>query len=323
MILMHLFNRGLIAVLIFSSVACETDPVIYLDQPPIPVIYGIFNNNDTVHYLKVGKSFGAENDPLVSAQVYDSLFFNDLEVKVQVTVDGRNREIELVEDIPKEAGLFHFPGQRLYRFETDSRNKWRRIQVKVGIPALPTVTGMVNAVNIGAISTPFDGQQYIYLVPSSPWRVIWSGNPWNEIDVAFEFIEDLGDSLFQSKWVHIQNTNYFDSPHDQYREMKITYDEFIREVLLQIPPNDSVEQIFFGNISINIHGGDNNMVEYMKYLNGYNDFNIQGFSNIENGLGLLASRYTFTLDSLHFDYHSRQTLMNENRLKVLKISPWN
>lgn len=65
------------------------------------------------------------------------------------------------------------------------------------------------------------------------------------------------------------------------------------------------------------------MVNYMKYLNGYNDFNIQDFSNIENGLGLLASRSTFTLDSLHFDYQSRQALMKENRLKVLKISPWN
>ena len=65
------------------------------------------------------------------------------------------------------------------------------------------------------------------------------------------------------------------------------------------------------------------MVQYMKYLNGYNDFNIDEFSNIENGIGLLACRNTLIIDSLRFDYQSRQTLINENRLKILKISPWN
>ncbi len=317
------FRSGLAGILIFFCVACETDPVIYVDHSPLPVIFGVFNKYDTLHYLKVGRSFGAEKDPLVSAQVYDSLFFDERDVTVRITVDGISKKLVLVDNIPKEAGLFHFPGQRLYSFETKPKHGWRRIQLKVTVPGLPIAIGQIDAVDIGVLTTPKKGQKTIYLVPTSPWRVLWSGNPWNEIDVAFEFIEDLGSSMFQSKWVHIQNTNYFDSPHDQYREMKITYDEFIREVLLQIPQNDSVKQIFFGQISISIHGGDDNMVKYMKYLNGYNDFNFQDFSNIENGLGLLASRSTFTLDSLHFDYQSRQALMKENRLKVLKISPWN
>jgi len=117
------------------------------------------------------------------------------------------------------------------------------------------------AVNIGGLITPKIGQQTIYMVPASPFRVIWSGNPWNEIDVAFEFREQMHDSTYQSEWVHIENINYFESAYDNYREMSISYDEFIRETLLQIAPNDSVLQIFFGCISISIHGGDHNMVQ--------------------------------------------------------------
>ena len=58
-------------------VACETDPLIYNDSEPLPVIYGIFDKNDTIHYLKVGKSFGAVHNPLETSVLYDSLFFQD------------------------------------------------------------------------------------------------------------------------------------------------------------------------------------------------------------------------------------------------------
>lgn len=314
---------GILSVFLFCA-ACETDPVIYIDSQAMPVIYGIFDKQDSIHYLKIGRSFGALHDPMESSQVYDSLFFKDMEVEVMMTSSGKPvgypLELEKVNDIPKDAGIFHFPGQVLYRFYGRLSGG---IEVKVQVPGLPTAHAEITLVNMDLLSTPKECQQYIYLVPTSPLRIHWHGNAWNEIDVAFEFIEDMGDSIFRSKWVHIQNTNYFDSPHERYREMKITYDEFIPEVLIQIPPDEAVKAVFLGYITITIHGGDHNMVNYKKYLNGYTDFNVNEFSNIVNGIGLVASRTTFSLDSLRFDYESRQTLINENRLKVLKISKWN
>ncbi len=316
---------GILSVLLLCA-ACETDPVIYIDSKAMPVIYGIFDKQDSIHYLKVGRSFGALHDPIESSQVYDSLFFKDMELEVMMTRGGKPVgspvQIEKVTEIPKDAGIFHFPGQELYRFEGEMTFS-DGLLIKVQVPGLPIAQAEVTLVSMAELSTPKKGQQYIYLVPTSPLRIHWQGNAWNEIDVAFEFIEDMGDSIVRSKWVHIQNVNYFDSPHSKYREMKITYEEFIREVLLQVPPDESVKSIFLGFITLTIHGGDLNMVNYKKYLNGYTDFNVNEFSNIENGIGLVASRTTFSLDSLRFDYKSRQALINENRLKVLKISKWN
>ncbi len=308
-------------------IACETDPVIYIDDQPIPVVYGIFSRNDSIHYLKVGRSFGAANDPLESARIYDSLFFKDVEIEVKLknkrSTDSLIMEIEQVTDIPKDAGIFHFPGQKLYRFSHNFISFNGRVLVSIFIPGLPVARANIQMVRLDSITLPKVNQQTIYLIPDNPLRIHWSGNKWNEIDVVFEFIEHMKNSERRSKWVHIQNTNYVTSPHERYREMKITYEEFIREVLQQIPQNDSVKYAFFGNISIIINGGDENMVNYMKYLYGFSDYNVITFSNIENGIGLLASRSTFIRDSLRFDYFTRQFLINENRLKVLKISKWN
>jgi hypothetical protein len=273
----------------------------------------------------VGRSFGAVHNPLETSDIYDSLFFRDAMVEVKEVYSNGNEgppvEIEKVTGIPKDAGIFHFPGQLLYRFEREIRNP--KLQVTVSVPGLPAARAEIMMVSMAKLSKPKQAQQYVYLVPDNPLRVHWKGNAWNEVDIAFEFIEHLHDSVVRSKWVHIQNTNSFDSPHELYREMKITYDEFVAEVLLQIEPNDSVKEVYLGYITLSIHGGDENMVKYKNYLNGYSDFNVNEFSNIENGIGLLASRTTFELDSLRFDYDSREKLKNENRLKVLKLSPWN
>lgn len=316
----------LILSLFLLLAGCETDPVIYLEGDPVPVIYGIISINDSTHYIKVGKSFGAIHDPIESARIYDSLFFKEMVLELRKTTN-RDTISYLIEhkkltEIPKDAGIFHFPGQEIYSFNYRF-GRSDKLLVKVKVPGLPIARAEISLVAISDLNIPFDAQQYVYLVPTSPLRIQWEGGPWNEIDVAFEFIEHLGDSVYRSRWVHIQNTNSYDSQYEKYREMNVTYDEFIMSVLQQIEPDDEVKDTFIGYISITIHEGDDNMVNYMKYLNGYTDFNVNEFSNIENGIGLLASRSTLKKDSLRFDYVTRQTLINERRLKVLKISPWN
>lgn len=324
----HFTRLMLFLILVFVMLeSCETDALIYVNHPPVPVVYGIFNTTDSIHYVRVGRSFGALHDPAESAGIKDSVSFSDAQVEVRLLGgrpgSGSLQRLEKVDSIPKDSGFFYSPDQSLFRFSQQLSPATSQVEVRVKIPGLPDATAHITPVQLVNLNTPKLAQQYIYLVPSSPWLIQWDGNPWNEIDVAFEFLEDRGDSVLTSRWVHIQNTNYFDSPHDRYREMKITYDEFLQETLAQILPDPQVKRIFLGYITINIHGGDENMVNYMKYINGFNDFSVNEFSNVENGIGLLASRTTFTLDSLRFDYNTRQTLINENRLKVLKISPWN
>ncbi|MBT3241835.1 MAG: hypothetical protein HN352_01720 [Bacteroidetes bacterium] len=310
--------------LVMVMVSCETDPEIYLPSNPRPLIYGIFNSNDTIHYLKVGKSFGADIDPKLDARIYDSLYFNEVKVSVFRSVNGDPSGSALpltrITNWPKDSGYFHFPGQIMYQF--DDRLK-TGVYVSVEVPGLPKAEAYTRIARTGIIYQPDSASMYVYLVPQQAWLIQWGGNPWNEIDVSFEFIEDYGDSVFNSQYVHIQKTNYFESEYEKYREMKVTYEEFIREVLQQITPNDKVKQVFLGYISITIHGGDENMVNYIKYKDGFNDFGVVEFSNVTNGIGLLASRSTELRDSLRFDYSTRQQLINENRLRILKISKWN
>lgn len=306
-----------IPCLLFS---CEDTPDISIDTEPLPIIFGVFDKFEYVHYLKVGKTFQAETNPMNSAGTFDSLYFKDVDITITFR-DLWQREESIkpyvVTEVPKDDGVFHSPNQLIYRFEKELRDFYGYIHVSVKLPGQPEAYGEVRLVDSVKVNTPKNAQQYIYLTPDSPLRIQWMGHYWNEIDISFGFLEETIDSL-RPRTIHIQNTNSFASPNN-YREMSITYEEFVRELLSQLPEDPSVLKRYFAYHSIKINGGDENMVNYIKYLDGYTDFNDREFSNIKNGLGLIASRMSGMVDSLRFDYDTRKLLLAENRLKKYKF----
>ncbi len=328
---------GWILLILFLTGGCETDPDIYIPSKPIPVIYAIFDDIDSLHNIVVTKSFGAKYNPTNEAVIYDSLYFKDIEVEVQYLAPGRRPEwqacpVNHITGMQKDSGFFSSPKHEYFQFGLILR-KWPlkfvdSIKVNVRIPGYENIIAKVKIMDSITITTPKFNQHYIYLVPNSSLKIHWSNaepweepHPWSEIDVAFEFIEEL-DTGLRSKWVHIQNTQYFLSPHELYRQLNITYEEFIKEVIAQLPVDEKVKRTFLGYISMHITGGDDNMVQYKKYLYGYTDNNYRGFSSIPNARGFLSSVTHFFKDSMRFDYKTLQTFINENRFKRYKISPW-
>ncbi len=311
----------LIPVLSLSS--CEVNPDINLGNSPQTVIFGVFDKYDYVHYLKVGKTFQSETDPSQTATIFDSLYFEEPEVTISLIHSNGNIDIIkpfIVSEIPKDKGVFHNPDQIIYRFDKRLRSFRGKLGVSVKYPGTQEAFGEITLIDSAGINTPKRAQKYLFLAPDSPIRIQWVINQdfftdfWFEIDVSFEFLEELQDTV-RSTTVNFQNTNWYDTKTSLYQELSITYEEFIREVLSQIEDDPKVLRRYFGYHKIIINSGDKNMTNYVKYLDGYNDFDFLAFSNITNGIGLLASRSSSKKDSMQFDHETRQQLINENRFK--------
>lgn len=197
------------------------------------------------------------------------------------------------------------------------------IRVQVVIPDYNMVEAKIEKVQKVRIVAPMGSQQYLSLVPDRPLIILWDQgyHDWSEFDISFEFIEETAQG-FRSKLVNIQNTQFLVSPYEKYRQIALPYDEFISQVILQMDADPKVLRTYFGYVRLHILGGGSEMVEYMKYLNGFSDYNFNGYSNVTNGMGLVTSVTEKFKDSLLFDYETKQALRNEPRLKKLKISPW-
>ncbi len=117
----------LLPLLIFISVlsSCKTDLNVNAPYKDTPVVYGLLNQNDSIHYVKITKAFLGQADAYQMAQIRDSSEYADvLDVKIMETNKGTvlrtfNLQRTLIKN--KSQGTFYSPEHYVYAFPTPNQ----------------------------------------------------------------------------------------------------------------------------------------------------------------------------------------------------------
>jgi hypothetical protein len=86
----------------------------------IPVVYGLLDQNDTIHYIRINKAFQTSGNAFTAAQVYDSTNYPVGTISVQLQDYNSNGTLvktltlDTTTAIPMPAGTFSSPYQVLY-----------------------------------------------------------------------------------------------------------------------------------------------------------------------------------------------------------------
>ena len=109
---------AILTVLIFYS--CSTDFEINADWKDVTVVYGLLDQSDTVHYIKIGKAFLGDESALIMAQEPDSLYYDTANISAylhELNVGNLVRVINLEPDfsLPKDSGIFFNNFQVIYK----------------------------------------------------------------------------------------------------------------------------------------------------------------------------------------------------------------
>ena len=119
----------LASALLISS--CEDDIDFAGDHVETPVLFGLLDKNDSLHYVKITRTFGGSNNALEVAQIADSSYFQDVDIKVEEwaplppnNVNTKVRTWVLKDTIltTKVPGAFYSPKQKVYYFKTEPFN---------------------------------------------------------------------------------------------------------------------------------------------------------------------------------------------------------
>jgi hypothetical protein len=118
-----LFFSAILSIALFSS--CSTDLDVLAPYKDITTVYGLLNQNDTIHFIRINKAFLGKEDAGVMAQVPDSAQYAvaDLEVKIEEYINQKVTRTFILKDTivtNKEQGYFYAPNQLLYYFTTDT-----------------------------------------------------------------------------------------------------------------------------------------------------------------------------------------------------------
>ncbi len=114
-----------LVLMIFNS--CKTDFDLNAPYKETMVIYGLLNSaDDSAQYIRISKGFLGEGNALIMAQQADSINYADiLDVQIAEEINGivqNSYQLERVDSIPKDAGLFAYPYQVYYRLNNRALN---------------------------------------------------------------------------------------------------------------------------------------------------------------------------------------------------------
>lgn len=114
-------NAILIAATL-TVVGCSTDLDINAPYKDITIVYGLLNQRDSVHFIKVNKAFLGEGDATVYAMIPDSNEYRDEDIsfaKVYRVVNGQRVDsFPLLDTLitNREPGDFYSPDQKMFYF---------------------------------------------------------------------------------------------------------------------------------------------------------------------------------------------------------------
>jgi hypothetical protein len=113
----------LIALLTFTS--CKETITLTNDQKETAVIYGLLDQADTIHIIKINRAYSGTNNSIEVALRPDSSYFKDVQAYIYEIKKGDTlRKWKLRDTLidNKEPGIFYGPQQKVYYFETDKNN---------------------------------------------------------------------------------------------------------------------------------------------------------------------------------------------------------
>lgn len=124
---MKFLQFSLCSIILTSLVliaSCEDDIDFAGEHVETPVLFGLLDKNDSLHYVKLTRTFGGSNNALEVAQIEDSNYFQEAEIKIEEWTSTKIRTWVLRDTVltNKVPGAFYSPNQKVYYFKTQPFN---------------------------------------------------------------------------------------------------------------------------------------------------------------------------------------------------------
>lgn len=314
------------ALLLAFLLSCDKELKVNADWKDVTVVYGLLDQGDTVHYVKITKAFLGEGNALTFSKIPDSSNYPD---KLEVRIDEysgstllRSFPCDTVTIHNKEAGdsVFYYPDQLMYYAKAKLLQSFT---YKLNIKNRQTnkeITSQTALVHDFSIEKPVDFLAVNY-VPGNKNEVKFTsaeGGKRYQVVLRFHYLESLKADTSQktekyTEWIIFPSIRTMTANGGEVIDVYYPCDGFYTSIGAQIPVNPDVNRAA-RHVDYIFSVASEDLNTYMEVTEPSNSI-IQErptFSNIVNGIGLFASRTTKVIDSLRL----RTETLNE-----LKVNP--
>ncbi|MFC2117263.1 hypothetical protein ACFLSY_01305 [Bacteroidota bacterium] len=263
-------------VFVFSFLisSCEEEIDLIMESPSTPVIYCLINPFDTVHYVRVTKTYIPDNVNNNIPLSDDSLYFSG-EVEVSLERWNENRAIETIKfqkttEISKDHGLF--PNQNNILFIanhsiTPGDRYILYVYIKDRGLIIDAETVMVGELDV-IDPLPFVNRE-ITLLENQDYKVRWNlaSAAWiYQVVSRFNYFEITDGDTIQKNFEWVLNASYPGEHLENFIYTNINGSRFYQEILKNIKENPEVTRKV-KDMDIVIYYGGMELRNYVESLN--------------------------------------------------------
>jgi len=295
-------------VLVLFSAACETEVQLNADYEETTIVYGLVNQSESIHILRVNKSYLGDGNAFSYAGIADSAQYDNVDAVVEEWINNNKVREWTLQDttIEKNDGLFYIDAVA-YFFEADDLDQDATYKLTVrlneGEKVIRAETQMVRDFSINppfsflpevAWANANSSQNSIYPAVTLEWN---SSEYSRRYEVAFRFnyTEFYGptDSLEKSlTWkVSTQVTDDFEG--GELMSVSVEGNQFYDYIKENIAENSSVTRRVVKPMDFYFTVAGDDLHTYMEVNEPINGV-IQerpAFTNIDGGIGIFSSRF--------------------------------
>ncbi|MCX6227282.1 MAG: hypothetical protein NTV01_21475, partial [Bacteroidia bacterium] len=210
MIILSIRRVILVLMILPEFASCRNDFELMATYKDIPVVYCVLNQNDSVHYLRLEKSFLGADNAYEMARQTDSIYYKEASVFLERWADGTMQEqlaLERVVNPVRDSGIFTNDPNYLYQSTAPiTGNCEYRLNIRIP-PTGTEITASTHTANGFRIIKP---ETYKNNLPFSSYNnyltVEWISAPFTRIYnlvIRFHYLEvfNTDTSHLTADWV--------------------------------------------------------------------------------------------------------------------------
>jgi hypothetical protein len=316
---------------------CNEDVLISAPGPSIPVVYALINPEDSMHYIRISRSFKSEGDANQSAKIADSISYGKLSPRIELYTDKGWKYHELnfqpSDQFDKDEGLFTSSGLQLYECY-DRLSKYLIHGTRLVLNIQPEnggrlVSSVISYVEPPRILVPKQGLHTILDFYPQPFLVTFEDPPEfirYELHLMFEVrnVKESGDTVLQVvDKVYTRNSENHNEPRSHSAiGVNIGGDVFLAKIRQDVKEDPEVIYRLPGEMKFVLRTAS---AEY-DYYNDFNrmadDYGGKVTTNIVGGVGVFAFRFEATVDHLYLGYFTMDSLLYGRFTRHLNFRNW-
>ena len=292
-------------IILFSS--CETDFDVNAQWEDVTIVYGLIDPNIEDQLIKINKAFLGQGDALQMASIADSSNYNpsDLHVKIHRIRQQAFNQYDTISSVilndtilDKDDGLFSTDNNIIYTFKKPSSfyntNSLYALEIinLISGHKVTSQTEIINTFSFESLNPSFEWGLYNGDLPDSlkfrtkniEWQPSTNGVIY-QLDIVINYIEN--NDTINLPW---------SQPLVEYTSgnmsLKIKGDQFFQFLTTNLTNNTPKQ---FLNLDLVMTVGSDDLKTYINVNKPFSGIVQERpvFSNINNGVGLFSSRFTY------------------------------